>query len=264
MLIGFPVTKFFDGCTVGTDAGGGTLLACSAMSGFAAGAWDSAVTNCGGIETALAVAAPRVGAVEAGLGTSSCALLRTSEYGSDEYNGWLLNVTGAVSSLWPPDMVCGVAVASSGVRWLSGTAAYADCAAIRAGAGKLGLGICTTNGACRTGATSVPVLESSGSSFLAGELGTDALSFCAPPSFSRSSNSVRLSKTFLNGIVFDAFRSFESNPGAVRFNPGAFEFDDIGRDTAGTWRVAGAGEETITAQLMQVRGHNQRFRLSAR
>jgi hypothetical protein len=103
------------------------------------------------------------------------------------------------------------------------------------------------------------------------ELATDALSFCAPPSFSRSSNSVRLSKTFLNGIVFDAFGSFESTPMSVKFNPGAFEFnpeafgfDDVARDTAGTWGAAGAGEETITAQLMQVRGHNQRFRLSAR
>jgi hypothetical protein len=75
----------------------------------------------------------------------------------------------------------------------------------------------------------------------------------------------------LNGIVFDAFGSFESNTGAFEFNTGVFEFSspafessDVVRETAGTWGAAGAGAETITAQLMQVRGHNGRFRLSAR
>jgi hypothetical protein len=38
---------------IGADAGIGMLLACRAVSGFVAGAWASAVTNCG-IETDLA------------------------------------------------------------------------------------------------------------------------------------------------------------------------------------------------------------------
>jgi hypothetical protein len=67
------------------------------------------------VSAAFVDVAPRAGAVELVLGTSNRALLRTNEYGSGEYNGWLLNVTGAVSSLWSPDVVCGVPVASSGV-----------------------------------------------------------------------------------------------------------------------------------------------------
>lgn len=115
---------------------------------------------------------------------------------------------------------------------------------INDGFGKFPLGACSTTG------SSVPELEFADGSFLAVELGSAEPCCPAPPPFSRSSNSVRLSKTFLNAVVFEAGESCESGDGA-------------GRST-GTWRAADAGEETITAALMQVRDHNGGRRLSAR
>jgi hypothetical protein len=105
-------------------------------------------------------------------------------------------------------------------------------------------------GACGTIASSAPSPELSGCIFLVDECGTPPFSWPASPCCGESSNSVRLSKTFLNGLACDASVSFESSAGA--------------REATGTWREASAGAERITAPLMQVRDHNGRRRLSAR
>jgi hypothetical protein len=108
--------------------------------------------------------------------------------------------------------------------------------------------------ACGTIASSAP--ELSGCVFLVDDCGlvdeclTPPLSCPASPCCGESSNSVRLSKTFLNRLACDASVPFESNDGA--------------REATGTWREASAGAERITAPLMQVRDHNGRRRLSAR
>jgi hypothetical protein len=105
-------------------------------------------------------------------------------------------------------------------------------------------------GVCGTIASSVPAPELSGCVFFVDECGRPP--FCCPasPCCGESSNSVRLSKTFLNGVACDASVSLESDAGA--------------REATGTWREASAGAERITAPLMQVRDHNGRRRLSAR
>jgi hypothetical protein len=112
-------------------------------------------------------------------------------------------------------------------------------------------------GTCGTTASSVPESELSGCVFLVDECGRPPLSWPASPCCGESSNSVRLSKTFLNGLACDASVPFESNTGP-------FEPRDGAREATGTWREASAGAERITAPLMQVRDHNGRRRLSAR
>jgi len=140
--------------------------------------------------------------------------------------------------------------------------------------GTLELGVCKTIGACRTKASSVPEPWSVDDPFLLDAFEfvdvlvfDDVLEFvdvfrlvdvfpkavlrcCAPGSCGPSSDSVKLSKTFLNRLDMDASESFVSN--------------DVARETTGVLRAAGAGAETITAQPMQVRDHNHRCRLSAR
>lgn len=106
-------------------------------------------------------------------------------------------------------------------------------------------------GSCGTIASSVPAPELSGCVLLVDVCGTPPCSRPASPCCGESSNSVRLSKTFLNGLACeDAPVPFESNAGA--------------REATGTWREASAGAERITPPLMQVRDHNGRRRLSAR
>jgi hypothetical protein len=100
--------------------------------------------------------------------------------------------------------------------------------------------------------------------FEAGVFACALLSCRAPLSCSTSSKNVRLSKTFLNGIAFCALAAVETNRGDCEFNSDALESSDFVRACAGRGRAAGADAETITAQLMQVRGHNRSFRLSAR
>jgi hypothetical protein len=119
-------------------------------------------------------------------------------------------------------------------------------------------------GAWGTIASSVPESELSGCVFLldvcgtlVDECGTRPFSWPASPCCGESSNSVRLSKTFLNGLACDASVPFESNTGP-------FEPKDGAREATGTWREVSAGAERITAPLMQVRDHNGRRRLSAR
>jgi hypothetical protein len=126
-------------------------------------------------------------------------------------------------------------------------------------------------GTCGTVASSVPAPELSGCVFLVDECGTlvdecgtRPCSCPASPCCGESSNSVRLSKTFLNGLACDASVPFESNTGPFESNTGPFEPKDGAREATGTWREASAGAERITAPLMQVRDHNGRRRLSAR
>jgi len=104
--------------------------------------------------------------------------------------------------------------------------------------------------ACGTTDSSGPELEFGDESFLAVDLGSATPCCPAPPPFSKSSNSVRLSKRFVNALVFESGEACESG--------------DAARETAGKWRAEDAGAETITAALMQVRDHNGRRRLSAR
>jgi hypothetical protein len=167
------------------------------------------------------------------------------------------------------DGVDSSAGASARVSSVAGPASCTGCVGIRAACAKFGIGIGGVVGACRTEASSVPVPESSFDCFLLAEFeacvfACALLSCRAPLSCSTSSKSVRLSKTFLNGVALGASAVVETNRDDFEFNSAAFESSDFVSEGAGRGRAAGAGAETITAQLMQVRGHNRRFRLSAR
>ncbi len=173
-------------------------------------------------------------------------------------------VSGDVTTFPEGSSVWGVATLStatlSGATSSTATlsdASGADCASIKIDFCKLGIETGGTIEACRTTASSVPGPESSSCSFFAVEFGTAAPSCRASPWCCKSSNIVRLSNTFLNGIDFDPFRSLESSSAV-------FESRADRREAAGKLRTAGAGAETVTASSMQVRGHNGRFRLSAR
>jgi hypothetical protein len=139
--------------------------------------------------------------------------------------------------------VVAVGVGTGAVEAAVPTSSAAGCN-INDGFGKFPLG------ACGTTASSVSEPESADGSFLAVDFESAAPCCPAPLPFSRSSNSARPSKTFLNAVVFEAGESCESWDGA--------------RETTGEWSVVDAGAETITVALMQVRDHNVRRRLSAR
>ena len=270
---GFTTEDFVMAVPV-ANGGSGCLVSGWSLEGVSEGpAVTSAFAGVPGVTawSVFAGAAPRVGCVNVALGTSAGAFSTSTEAFStstDAFsttNGYRWEVAGATAV----DTTRG-SVIVTGTRTSLCCCDGADCDAVVSAKSSLFCGNARSTGcgsaagfdgarvsfgglaagASRTTASSVPGPGSEDGSFLAGEFGAAAPSCFAPPCSGRSSNSVRLSKTFLKSVVCDAFGSLGS---AVER-----------RETTGPWRAADAGAERITAPLMQVRGHHCGCRLSAR